>query len=93
MNRSELVESVATRKHLTQKKAEAVVTTIFSAMAEALSKGERIEIRGFGSLVIREYSPYTGRNPKTGEPIEVQPKKMPFFKVGKDIRERLAGIV
>ena len=91
MNRSELIESLAERKNLTMKKAEAVVTTIFSAMAEALGDGERIEIRGFGSFVIREYPSYTGRNPKTGEPIEVQPKKLPFFKVGKEIRERLAG--
>ena len=91
MNRSELIESLATRKKLTMKKSEAVVTTIFSAMAEALCAGERIEIRGFGSFVIREYPPYTGRNPKTGESIGVQPKKLPFFKVGKEIRERLAG--
>jgi len=91
MNRSELIESLAARKKLTMKKAEAVITTIFSGMAKALSDGERIEIRGFGSFVIREYPPYTGRNPKTGETIGVKPKKLPFFKVGKEIRERLAG--
>ncbi len=91
MNRSELIEFLATRKKMTVKKSEAVVTTIFNAMAEALSSGDRIEIRGFGSFVIREYEPYTGRNPKTGESIGVQPKKLPFFKVGKEIRERLAA--
>jgi integration host factor subunit beta len=91
MNRSELIESLATRKKLTVKKSEAVITTIFAAMTEALCAGDRIEIRGFGSFVIREYAPYTGRNPKTGESIGVQPKKLPFFKVGKEIRERLSG--
>ena len=91
MNRSELIESLASRKKLTMKKSEAVVSTIFAAMAEALCQGDRIEIRGFGSFVVREYPPYTGRNPKTGEAIEVLPKKLPFFKVGKEIRERLAG--
>ena len=91
MNRSELIESLATRKKLTMKKSEAVIMTIFAGMAEALSAGERIEIRGFGSFVIREYPPYNGRNPKTGESIEVKPKKLPFFKVGKEIRELLSG--
>ncbi len=91
MNRSELIDSLAARRKLTTKKSEAVVTTIFAAMADALASGDRIEIRGFGSFVIREYSSYTGRNPKTGETIGVQPKKLPFFKVGKEIRERLAG--
>ncbi len=91
MNRSELIESLAARKKMTVKKSETVVTAIFNAMAEALSAGDRIEVRGFGSFVIREYAPYTGRNPKTGELIGVRPKKLPFFKVGKEIRERLAG--
>jgi len=91
MNRSELIEVVANRRRLTLKKAEDVVNTIFSAMSDALCQGDRIEIRGFGSFVIREYRSYTGRNPKTGDPIGVKPKKLPFFKVGKEIRERLAG--
>lgn len=91
MNRSELIEVLANRRRLTLKKAEDVVTTVFSAMSEALCEGDRIEIRGFGSFVIREYRSYTGRNPKTGDPIGVKPKKLPFFKVGKEIRERLAG--
>jgi integration host factor subunit beta len=91
MNRSQLINSLASRKKITLKSAEAVVTAIFSAMSGALKHGERIEIRGFGSFVVRDYPPYTGRNPKTGAPIAVEPKKLPFFKVGKEIRDRLTG--
>jgi integration host factor subunit beta len=60
-------------------------------MTEALAEGGRIEIRGLGSFVIKEYETYTGRNPKTGEPIMVRPKKLPFFKVGKELKERVLG--
>jgi integration host factor subunit beta len=59
-------------------------------MTAALRSGERIEIRGFGSFVVNDYKAYLGRNPKTGEPIEVKPKKLPFFKVGKELREKLS---
>jgi integration host factor subunit beta len=62
---------------------------IFNSMSEAMIAGERIEIRGLGSFVVKEYGAYTGRNPKTGEPIEVKPKKLPFFKVGKELKERI----
>jgi integration host factor subunit beta len=91
MTRSELGVALANRQEMTQKKAEEVVVTIFDAMAEALGQGDRIEIRGFGSFAIREYRPYTGRNPKTGESIAVKPKKLPFFKAGKELRENLAS--
>jgi len=60
-------------------------------MSEAMINGERIEIRGLGSFVVKEYGAYTGRNPKTGEPIKVNPKKLPFFKVGKELKERIFG--
>ena len=60
-------------------------------MADALARGESIEIRGFGSFIVKHYESYTGRNPKTGEKITVQPKKLPFFKVGKDLREQVKG--
>jgi integration host factor subunit beta len=90
MTRSELGDVLANRQGMTQKKAEAVVVTIFEAMAEALGSGDRIEVRGFGSFAIREYRPYTGRNPKTGVSITVKPKKLPFFKAGKELRENLA---
>lgn len=91
MNKSELVEALATQKGLSFKKAEEIVNTIFDSMTQALVKGDRIEIRGFGSFVVRDYKSYTGRNPKTGDLIEVKPKKLPFFKVGKELKERVAG--
>jgi integration host factor subunit beta len=91
MTRSELSDALANRQGMTKKKAEEVVVTIFEAMAEALGQGDRIEVRGFGSFAICEYRPYTGRNPKTGESITVKPKKLPFFKAGKELRENLAS--
>lgn len=91
MNKSELVEQLAISNEIPNKRAEEVVNLIFSSMADAMVRGERIEIRGLGSFVIKEYGTYTGRNPKTGEPIEVCPKKLPFFKVGKELKERVLG--
>lgn len=91
MNKSELVEQLALKKDISNKKAEEVVNLIFSSMSEAMVRGDRIEIRGLGSFVIKEYGTYTGRNPKTGEPIKVRPKKLPFFKVGKELKERVLG--
>lgn len=89
MNKSELIETLAARKGLSCKKAEEIVNTIFDAMTEAMINEERIEIRGFGSFVVNHYKSYTGRNPKTGESIPVKPKKLPFFKVGKELKERV----
>ncbi|HIJ96747.1 MAG TPA: integration host factor subunit beta [Desulfuromonadales bacterium] len=91
MNKSELVEQLAVKKSIPYKQAEDVVNLIFSSMADALIRGDRIEIRGLGSFVIKEYGTYTGRNPKTGEPIKVSPKKLPFFKVGKELKEMILG--
>jgi len=91
MNKSELVEQLAIKKDIPNKRAEEVVNLIFSSMTDAMVKGERIEIRGLGSFVIKDYGTYTGRNPKTGEPIEVSPKKLPFFKVGKELKEKVLG--
>jgi len=91
MNKSELIESLAMKKSLPFRKAEEVINTVFDSMADALLSGDKIEIRGFGSLVVREYDAYTGRNPKTGERIPVKAKKLPFFKVGKDLREKVSG--
>lgn len=87
MNKSELVIALAKKENLTKQKAEEVINTIFDTMSNALIAGERIEIRGFGSFIVREYSSYTGRNPKTGESISVLPKKLPFFKVGKELKK------
>jgi len=89
MNKSELVEALANENGLTYKKAEEIVNLIFDAMAETLTAGGRIEIRGFGSFVVKDYKSYMGRNPKTGEVIKVSPKRLPFFKVGKELRERV----
>jgi integration host factor subunit beta len=91
MNKSELIEELAVKKGLSYKKAEEIVNTIFDSMTSAMIGDDRIEIRGFGSFVVNEYKAYTGRNPKTGESISVKPKKLPFFKVGKELKERVAG--
>ena len=91
MTKSELIERVALRSGLTKGRAEMVVSTIFDAMTEALVQGDGIEIRGFGSFTVRQYKAYEGRNPRTGQPVHVPPKKLPFFKVGKDLRERVNG--
>jgi integration host factor subunit beta len=89
MNKSELVEALAEKGKMTRKKAEDVVDLIFDSMVEAMKGGDRIEIRGFGSFVVKDYGSYRGRNPRTGQSIEVKPKKLPFFKVGKELRERV----
>lgn len=89
MNKSELVEALANEKNLTYKKSEEIVNIIFDSMSEELAASGRIEIRGFGSFVVKDYKAYMGRNPKTGEVIKVKPKKLPFFKVGKELRERV----
>ena len=67
--------------------AKVIVDNIFDAMKESLERGERIEIRGFGSFVMRQYGGYEGRNPKTGEIVDVPPKKLPYFKVGKELKD------
>lgn len=91
MNKSELIEALSQKEELTEKLAMDVVNLVFDGFAEELAKGGRIEIRGFGSFVVREYDAYTGRNPKTGKSIKVSPKKLPFFKVGKELKERVDG--
>jgi integration host factor subunit beta len=91
MNKSDLVKSLAKETDLPMRKAEEIVDTVFNTMADALVAGDRIEVRGFGSFVVKEYEGYTGRNPKTGELIEVQTKRLPFFKTGKELKEKLNG--
>jgi len=92
MNKSELVEALSNEMDLTYKKSEEIVNIVFDSMSQALAEGGRIEIRGFGSFVVKDYKAYMGRNPKTGEVIRVRPKKLPFFKVGKELRERVNGL-
>lgn len=89
MNKYGLISALAKKENLTEKESGELVNTIFKSFAEELKKGGRIEIRGFGSFVIREYGSYRGRNPKTGVGIDVSPKKLPFFKVGKEFKERI----
>ena len=91
MNKSELIEALAASTELPSREAGAITSTILDAMSDALGKGENIEIRGFGSFTVKEYASYQGRNPKTGENIMVSPKRLPFFKVGKELRERVNG--
>jgi len=89
VNKSELALEVAKRAKVSQNVAKVVVEAVFEEMEEAMRKGERIEIRGFGSFVIRDYGTYQGRNPKTGEAVRVSPKKLPYFKAGKELKERV----
>ncbi|OGQ04060.1 MAG: integration host factor subunit beta [Deltaproteobacteria bacterium RIFCSPLOWO2_01_44_7] len=89
MNKSELVEKVSQKVNLTKKKAEDVVNLIFDAMVQAMVRGDRVEIRGLGSFVVKTYGAYRGRNPRTGQSIQVKPKKLPFFKVGKELKKRV----
>jgi integration host factor subunit beta len=89
MNKSQLIESLAKEESLPLRKAEEVVNTVFGEMEAALIRGERVEIRGLGSFKVKKYDGYKGRNPKTGEMIKVANKKLPFFKVGKELKERV----
>lgn len=93
MTKSELIERISERLNLPAGKAEAIVNNIFDSMVKTLEKGEGIEIRGFGSFTVRQYKAYEGRNPRTGETVHVAEKKLPVFKVGKDLREKVnAGL-
>lgn len=91
MTKSDLIDALLARApadlKLSRARAEQVVATVFDAMTAALEAGEGIEIRGFGTFTVREYKGYRGRNPKTGEVVDVPPKKLPFFRTGKDLRE------
>ncbi len=89
MTKSELIETVANKLKLPKGKAELIVNCIFDSMEDSLKRGERIEIRGFGSFEIRHYKAYEGRNPRTGDKVDVKPKRLPFFKVGKELKERV----
>lgn len=89
MNKSELIEALAQEIDVPQREASSITNTILGAMTEALSAGKSIEIRGFGSFVVKKYDSYHGRNPKTGQKIDVPPKKLPFFKVGKELKEKV----
>ena len=87
MNKTDLYARLSGKQNIPEKTAKVIVDLLFDAMKEALEKGERIEIRGFGSFMVRNYGNYKGRNPKTGQAVDVPPKKVPFFKVGKELKE------
>ena len=86
MTKSELIEAVAQRTKMTKGSAETVVNAVFETMADALVEGKGIEIRGFGSFTVRSYRAYSGRNPRTGTNVDVTPKRLPFFRVGKEMK-------
>lgn len=86
MNKSDLITELAKKEKVTEIKATEIINLIFDGFTETLKKGGRIELRGFGAFTVREYKPYTGRNPKSGTHIQVKPKKLPFFKVGKELK-------
>ncbi len=87
MNRSDLINELKNETLLSRKDAEKFVETFFDAISDTLMKNDRVEIRGFGSFTVKKYKPYVGRNPKTGTKINVPTKKLPFFKVGKELKE------
>jgi len=86
MVRAELINQVAQKLGLSKGKASIAVNTVFNSITEAMIKGDKVELRGFGSFTVRERDPRQGRNPKTGETVKVPPKKVPFFKAGKDLK-------
>jgi integration host factor subunit beta len=92
MNKAKLIEKVSGRVRIPSNAARVIVNSIFDSMRESLEKGEGIEIRGFGSFVVRRYDAYKGRNPKTGKIVDVRPKKLPYFKVGKELKEKVNRI-
>jgi integration host factor subunit beta len=89
MTKSDLIDVLCETQKLPKGRAELLVHVIFDALEAALKKGERIEIRGFGSFELRAYRGYDGRNPRTGSAVAVKPKRLPFFKVGKELKERV----
>ena len=91
MTKADLITKVAEKERIPLKVSKVIVDTVFGVMMESLEKGDRIEIRGFGSFKVKHFKNYKGRNPKTGQIVEVRPKKVPFFKVGKELKEKVNG--
>jgi integration host factor subunit beta len=89
MNKLELINTLRFEADLTKSEAAAVVDLFFNEMANALAKGDRVEIRGLCSFYVKKYKAYAGRNPKTGEKVKIKSKKLPFFKCGKELKERV----
>ena len=89
MNKLEIISTLKDEANISKSEAAKVVQILFDNMAEAMAQGERVEIRGLCSFYVKEYKSYTGRNPKTGERVTIKPKKLPFFKSGKELKERV----
>ncbi len=89
MNKIDIINKVAEEMKLNQKVAKIAVDTIVDTIKKAIINNERVEIRGFGSFTLRSYKAYKGRNPKTGDLVDVKPKKLPYFKVGKELKEMI----
>ena len=89
MNKSQLIRTLAERRSISLEEASTIVNTFFDSIKETLLQDKRVEIRGFGSFKMKHYEGYQGRNPSTGEVVRVQPKRLPFFRVGKDLKEYL----
>ena len=92
MNKIELIQALKESNHLSKSEAEKIVALFFDKMADALAQGDRVEIRGLCSFFVKKYRGYTGRNPKTGEKVKIKPKKLPFFKIGKELKDRVDGL-
>ena len=91
MNKLELISALITEANISKTEAAKVVQVFFDSMAQAMARGERVEIRGLCSFFVKNYKSYTGRNPKTGQKVLIEPKKLPFFKAGKELKERVDG--
>lgn len=89
MTKSILIDRLCERCHVPIGRAEEILNAVFDSVEQALNRGERIEIRGFGSFEMREYKGYVGRNPRTGSSVDVKPKRLPFFKAGKELKDRV----
>jgi len=91
MNKAELIQTLKESQSLSNSEATRIVEIFFKLLADALSKGDRVEIRGLCSFQVKEYEPYTGRNPRTGKEVEVKPKRLPVFRMGTELRQRVGG--
>ena len=91
MNKIDLIQALKNSNDLSKSEAETVINLFFDKMADALAQGDRVEIRGLCSFFVKKYRSYTGRNPKTGEKVKIAPKKLPFFKVCKELKDRVDG--
>ena len=89
MNKLDLVEALREKEGITKNEAATIVELVFDEMSNAMANGDRVEIRGLCSFYVKQYKSYTGRNPKTGKKVKINPKNLPFFKCGKELKERV----